>query len=117
MLYPLLVLRQNIFTDPRVPLAVEQKIYEIGAVTDESPALLTTNFALTYFAVASEIENSKIPAFLCRQTDLILAAGLSATCQKALAALPDPRYSTFQASWVLTESLSLVQGIERHLDP
>lgn len=65
MLYPLLVLRQNIFTDPRVPLAVEQKIYEIGAVTDESPVLLTTNFALTYFAVASEIENSKIPAYLC----------------------------------------------------
>jgi len=65
MLYPLLVLRQNIFTDPRVPLAVEQKIYEIGVVTDESPVLLTTNFALTYFAVASEIENSKIPAYLC----------------------------------------------------
>jgi acetyl-CoA decarbonylase/synthase complex subunit gamma len=65
MLYPLLVLRQNIFTDPRVPLAVEQKIYEIGTVTEESPVLLTTNFALTYFAVASEIENSKIPAYLC----------------------------------------------------
>lgn len=65
MLYPLLVLRQNIFTDPRVPLAVEQKIYEIGAVTSESPVLLTTNFALTYFAVASEVENSKIPAYLC----------------------------------------------------
>lgn len=64
-LYPLLVLRQNIFTDPRVPLAVEQKIYEIGAVTPESPVLLTTNFALTYFAVASEIENSKVPSYLC----------------------------------------------------
>ncbi len=65
MLYPLLVLRQNIFTDPRVPLAVEQKIYEIGTVSPESPVLLTTNFALTYFAVASEIENSKVPAYLC----------------------------------------------------
>jgi len=65
ILYPLLVLRQNIFTDPRVPLAVEQKIYEIGAVSPESPVLLTTNFALTYFAVASEIENSKVPAYLC----------------------------------------------------
>lgn len=64
-LYALLVLRQNIFTDPRVPLAVEQKVYEIGAVTPESPVLLTTNFALTYFAVASEVENSKVPAYLC----------------------------------------------------
>lgn len=64
-LFPLLVLRQNIFTDPRVPLAVEEKVYEIGEVSDESPVLVTTNFALTYFAVASEIENSKIPAYLC----------------------------------------------------
>ncbi len=63
-LYPLLVLSQNIYTDPRVPLAVEQKIYEIGAVVAESPVLLTTNFALTYFAVASEIENTKIPSYL-----------------------------------------------------
>lgn len=64
-LFPLLVLRQNIFTDPRVPLAVEEKVYEIGAVSEKSPVLVTTNFALTYFAVASEIENSKIPAYLC----------------------------------------------------
>lgn len=64
-LYPLLVLRQNIYTDPRVPLAVEQKVYEIGAVTADSPVFLTTNFALTYFAVANELENSKIPSYLC----------------------------------------------------
>lgn len=64
-LYPLLVLKQNIYTDPRVPLAVEQKIYEIGSVTADSPVLVTTNFALTYFAVASEIENSKVPSYLC----------------------------------------------------
>lgn len=63
-LYTLLVFKQNIFTDPRVPLAVEEKVYEIGAVTKDSPILVTTNFALTYFAVASEIENSKIPAYL-----------------------------------------------------
>lgn len=63
-LFPLLVLRQNIFTDPRVPLAVEEKIYEFGTVNEESPLLVTTNFALTYFAVASEIENSKLSAYL-----------------------------------------------------
>jgi acetyl-CoA decarbonylase/synthase complex subunit gamma len=65
LLYPLLVLRQNVYTDPRVPLAVEQKVYEIGAVTADSPVFLTTNFALTYFAVANELENSKIPSYLC----------------------------------------------------
>ncbi|MBT9130468.1 MAG: Corrinoid/iron-sulfur protein large subunit [candidate division WS2 bacterium] len=63
-LFPLLVLRQNIYSDPRVPLTVEEKIYEIGVINEESPALVTTNFALTYFAVASEVEGSKIPAYL-----------------------------------------------------
>lgn len=63
-LFPLLVLRQNIYSDPRVPLTVEEKIYEIGAVNEEAPALITTNFALTYFAVASEVEGSKVPAYL-----------------------------------------------------
>ncbi len=63
-LFPLLVLLQNIYTDPRVPLAVEEKIYEFGVVNEESPVLVTCNFALTYFAVASEVENSRIPAYL-----------------------------------------------------
>jgi acetyl-CoA decarbonylase/synthase complex subunit gamma len=63
-LFPLLVLRQNIYSDPRVPQAVEEKIYEIGEVSETSPLLVTTNFALTYFAVATEVEASKIPAYL-----------------------------------------------------
>ncbi len=64
-LYPLLVQRQNIYTDPRVPLAVEEKVYEIGTPDENSPVLITTNFALTYFAVAGEVEGSRIPAYLC----------------------------------------------------
>ncbi|MCJ7662858.1 MAG: acetyl-CoA decarbonylase/synthase complex subunit gamma, partial [Desulfobacterales bacterium] len=36
ILFPLLVLRLNIYTDPRVPMAVEAKIYEINQPTDES---------------------------------------------------------------------------------
>lgn len=64
-LLPLLIQRMNIYTDPRKPLTVEEKIYEIGNVSDQSPVLVTTNFALTYFAVANETEATKIPAFLC----------------------------------------------------
>ncbi|UCC66459.1 MAG: acetyl-CoA decarbonylase/synthase complex subunit gamma [Deltaproteobacteria bacterium] len=67
MLFPLVVLRLNIYTDPRVPMAVESKIYEINQPTDESPVLLTTNFALTYFSVANEIEATKVPAYLAIQ--------------------------------------------------
>lgn len=61
---PLLALRQNIYTDPRVPPTIEAKLYEVGDVTEESPVLLTTNFALTYFTVQGEVENSRIPAYI-----------------------------------------------------
>ena len=60
----LFTLRQNLFTDPQVPMQVEQKIYDIGETSPESPLLLTTNFSLTYFIVAGEIENSKVPSRL-----------------------------------------------------
>lgn len=61
---PLLTLQQNIYTDPQKPIQVEPKVYEVGAVTDSSPVLVTTNFSLSYFVVAGEIEASKIPAHL-----------------------------------------------------
>jgi len=64
-LLPLLVQRLNIYTDPRIPMSVEQKVYEIGEPSDESPVLITSNWALTYFIVASEIEGSKVPSWLC----------------------------------------------------
>ena len=56
--------RQNIYTDPQVPMQVEQKIYPIGEPTPESPLLITTNFSLTYFIVSGEMENSKVPSYL-----------------------------------------------------
>lgn len=60
----LFTLRQNVYTDPQVPMQVEQKIYNIGDVTDKSPLLITTNFSLTYFIVSGEVENAKIPTRL-----------------------------------------------------
>ncbi len=60
----LFTLRQNIYTDPQVPMQVQQKIYEIGEPKPESPLLLTTNFSLTYFIVSGEIENSKVSSWL-----------------------------------------------------
>ncbi len=63
-LLPLLVQRLNIYTDPRIPMSVEDKIYEIFEPSVESPVLLTGNWALTYFIVASEIEGSKVPSWL-----------------------------------------------------
>jgi acetyl-CoA decarbonylase/synthase complex subunit gamma len=56
----LFTLRQNIYTDPQVPMQVEQKIYNIGDPKPDSPLFVTTNFSLTYFIVSGEIENSKV---------------------------------------------------------
>lgn len=60
----LLTLRQNIYTDPQKPLQIEPKIYPVGAVTDKSPVLVTTNFSLTYYTVLGEVEASKIPSYI-----------------------------------------------------
>jgi acetyl-CoA decarbonylase/synthase complex subunit gamma len=61
---PLLTLRLNIYTDPRVPVSVESKLYVIGEPDENAPVFLTTNFALTYFTVASDLESAKIPSYI-----------------------------------------------------
>ncbi len=63
-LFPLLVERLNIFTDPQRPMTVTQGIYEIGTPDENSPVLVTTNFSLTYFIVSGEIEASRVPSWL-----------------------------------------------------
>ncbi len=63
-LLPNAVLRQNIYTDPRKPVAVEPGLKVFGTPDENSPVLFTTNFALTYYTVASDIENSKTSAYL-----------------------------------------------------
>jgi len=60
----LFTLKQNIYSDPQVPMQVKQDIYKVGEPDENSPIIVTTNFALTYFLVKGEIENSKIPAWL-----------------------------------------------------
>jgi acetyl-CoA decarbonylase/synthase complex subunit gamma len=64
-LLPLLVQRMNIYTDPRIPMSMEEKVYPINNPDASSPVLITTNWALTYFIVSSEIESSKVPSWLC----------------------------------------------------
>ena len=62
--YGLLVLRENIYTDPQKPIQVQPGIYEINNPTEDSPAMVTTNFSITYFSVANEVESSGLPAWL-----------------------------------------------------
>ncbi len=63
-LFPLLLQRLNIYTDPQRPMTVTEGIYEINNPNENSPVLVTTNFALTYFIVSGEIEGSRVPSWL-----------------------------------------------------
>jgi acetyl-CoA decarbonylase/synthase, CODH/ACS complex subunit gamma len=64
ILFPLLVQRMNLFTDPQRPLATTPGIYEFNKPNENSPVLITSNFSLTYFIVSGEVENSKVPSWL-----------------------------------------------------
>ena len=60
----LMTLRQNIYTDPQKPLQIEPKVYPFGKVTEKSPVLVTTNFSLSFYTVAGEVEASKVPSYI-----------------------------------------------------
>ena len=48
LVYPLLVLRQNIYTDPQKPIQVQPGLYEINDPKPEDPVLVTTNFSINF---------------------------------------------------------------------
>ena len=61
---PMLTVSQNLYSDPRKPIQVEPKLYQVGAATPDSPLLVTTNFSLTYYTVEGEVEASRVPAYI-----------------------------------------------------
>jgi acetyl-CoA decarbonylase/synthase complex subunit gamma len=63
-LLPQVFLRSNLYTDPRKPVSVEAGLITMGTPDENSPVLLTTNFALTYYTVANDIENAKVNGYL-----------------------------------------------------
>ncbi len=64
VLLPLLIWRFNLYTDPRKPVSVESGLRIFGSPTNDSPVLLTTNYALTYFTVESDIKNAHLDCYL-----------------------------------------------------
>ncbi|MBC8209193.1 MAG: acetyl-CoA decarbonylase/synthase complex subunit gamma [Desulfobulbaceae bacterium] len=64
ILFPLLLERLNIFTDPQRPMVVTQDVYPLTGPGEDSPVVITCNFSLTYFIVSGEIEGSKVPTWL-----------------------------------------------------
>jgi len=63
-IYPLLALRTNIYTDPQKPIQVQPGIYEINDPQADSAVMVTTNFSITYFSVANEVDGSGLPGWL-----------------------------------------------------
>jgi len=61
---PLVVWRFNIYTDPRKPVSVESGLKTFGEPGENSPVMLTTNYALTYFTVESDIKSSGVDCYL-----------------------------------------------------
>lgn len=57
-------LRDTIYTDPRTPVKVAPGVNEVGSPTKESPVIVTTNFALTYYTVESDLSSNKISCYL-----------------------------------------------------
>lgn len=101
-LLPLLVLRQNIYTDPQRPMQVEQGIYEIGSPGPDAPFLVTTNFSLTYFIVSSEIESSRVPARL----GIVDSEGLSVLTAWAAGKFVPDRIASFMKGSGIDEKVA-----------
>ena len=79
VLLPTTILKQNIYTDPRRPVAVEAGLKTFGEVDESSPVMMTTNFALTYYTVASDIESAGVNCYLI----VVDSEGLAVECAVA----------------------------------
>ncbi|NVM53797.1 MAG: acetyl-CoA decarbonylase/synthase complex subunit gamma [Candidatus Helarchaeota archaeon] len=64
LLLGLMVLRQAVYSDPRVHPSVDAKLYELGTPDENSPVFVTTNYTMTYFAVKDDLEALKLNGWL-----------------------------------------------------
>jgi len=64
VLLPQVMWRFQLYTDPRKPVSVPPGLREIGKPNEMSPVLVTTNYALTYSMVLSDVEKAKVDAWL-----------------------------------------------------
>jgi acetyl-CoA decarbonylase/synthase complex subunit gamma len=63
-LLPIFAARQDIYTNPQIPVQVTPGLHTVGDPGPDAPVLLTTNFALSYYSVESEVASSRIPAYI-----------------------------------------------------
>jgi acetyl-CoA decarbonylase/synthase complex subunit gamma len=64
VLLPQLIWRFSLYTDPRKPVSVEAGVKMFGRPGHDSPVLITTNYALTFFTVESDIKSANLDCYL-----------------------------------------------------
>ena len=64
VLLPTVILRQNLYTDPRKPVAVKPGLVAFEKPDEASAVMLTTNFALTYYTVEADIKSANVSCYL-----------------------------------------------------
>lgn len=82
VLLPQVMWRFQLYTDPRKPVAVPSGVREIGKPDEKSPVIVTTNYALTYSIVLSDIEKAKVNAWLVVIDTEGLAVDVSVAARK-----------------------------------
>ena len=60
----MIVVRENIYSDPRINPSVDAKLYEINDPGPDDPVFLTTNYTMTYYTLQSDLKDMKKPAWL-----------------------------------------------------
>lgn len=111
----LMTLRQNIYTDPQKPLQVESKVYEFNNPDENSLVFLTTNFALTYFAVANEIESLNKPAYLVVTPSDGMSVLTAWSAEKFTAQIVAKTVSQFKLAEKIKDKKIIIPGLLSHM--
>lgn len=111
----LMTLRQNIYTDPQKPLQVESKIYEFNNADENSLVFLTTNFALTYFAVANEIEALNRPAYLVVTPSDGMSVLTAWSAEKFTAQIAAKTVNQFELAKKIKNRQIIIPGLLSHM--
>ena len=111
----LMTLRQNIFTDPQKPLQVESKIYEFNNPDKDAIVFLTTNFALTYFAVANEIEALGRPAYLIITPSDGMSVLTAWSAEKFTAQVAAKTVEKFELAQKINHRRIIIPGLLAHM--
>lgn len=111
----LMTLRQNIYTDPQKPLQVESKVYEFNNPDENSLVFLTTNFALTYFAVANEIESLNKPAYLVVTPSEGMSVLTAWSAEKFTAQIVAKTVNQYQLAEKIKNKQIIIPGLLSHM--